>query len=525
MFQIATPAAASSAFATVPTPAPGPAAAPFAALPAPAPAAAPTGDTGGSVVDYLNGLGQASDFGTRSTLAANYGIQNYTGTAAQNLGLLAALRSHSAGATPTQAGSLGAAVGNGNTNALGIPNNINDVMGGSPGAPSPSSPVDLTNLSATNPDLAPLLAAGALGNLNSSQIAGLSAVLSASKSAQDNYTSLGNDLTTAVASEGGESSDLQTALNAAGVPQAQSQLNDLNTTVANLQGQLSAFDAETDQGNNNLTQQAIPEGLIQGQQAAYQAQRALTRSSMSAQLSAEAALVQAYQGNIDSATKLATQAVDTKYSAIQNQISVLQTQLGIAKDNLTGAQSSQANVINELLSMQSDQLKTEQATQTQIQTLAITAASNGAPLSVVRAIQASSDPVSAATAAGTYANKDSTIATGGGSSGTFTSTQLNKGAANSGVSISDFKGLDADTQNYFINTYDSSQLEKDIAAMGTSGGKTAQQIADDVSTSNLPDGAKTVIYTRVGAQPDSGNSGGSGFLGSAWDGIKNFLGI
>lgn len=523
MFQV-TPQVASTAFANVPAPAPGPAAAPFAPLPA-APAA-PATDTGGSVVDYLSGLGQPSDFTSRIKLAANYGIQNYTGTAAQNLGLLAALRSHSAGATPSQAGTLGAAVGNGQTNSLGIPTNINDVMGGSPGAPNSQTPVDLSSLAQTNPDLAPLLASGALGSLTGSQIAGLSSVLSASKAASDKYDALGSDLTTAMGSLGGESGDLQTALNAAGVPQATAQLNDLNTTVANLQGQLSAFDAETDQGNNNLTQQQIPEGLIQGQQAAYQAQRALTRSSMSAQLSAEAALVQAYQGNIDSATKLATQAVDTKYTAIQNQISVLQTQLGLAKDNLTGAQSSQANVINELLSLQSEQLKTQQDNQTKIQTLAITAASNGAPLSIVRQIQSSTDPVAAASIGSQYVGtKTAQGPQDSNTTNTFTTTQLNKGAANSGVSISDFKGLDSDSQNYFINTYGSSQLEKDIAAMGTAGGKTAQQIADDVSSSNLPDGAKKTIYTRIGAQPDSGDNSGGGFFSNAWDGIKSFLGI
>lgn len=492
--------------------------------PTPTPPASSSTDTGGSVVDYLSGLGHDSSFGARSTLAANYGIQNYTGTAAQNLGLLAALRSHSAGATPSQAGSLGAAVGNGQTNPLGIPTNINTIMGGSPGAPNPQTPVDLTALSKSNPDLAPLLASGALGSLTASQVAGLTAVLGATKTAQNSYDSLGKDLTTAMTSLGGEPADLQTALDAAGIPQAQKQLSDLNVTVANLKGQLDAFDAETQQGTQNLTQQAIPEGLIQGQQAEYANQRALTRSSLSAQLSAEAALMQAYQGNVDSATKLATQAVDTKYSALQNQIQVLQTQLGLSKDTLTGAQSSQANVIKELLDLQSEQLTKQQDTQTKIQTLAITAASNGAPLNVVRQIQASTDPVAAAGIGSEWVgSKSAQGPQGAGSTNTFTTTQLNKGAANSGISISDFKGLDADSQNYFINTFGSSQLEKDIAAMGTSSGKTPQQIADAVASSNLPDGAKKIIYTRIGVQPGAGGSGG--FFSDTWNDIKGFLGI
>lgn len=52
-----------------------------------------SGYTGPSIVDYLDSIGQASDFGTRATLAKQYGIQNYTGTAEQNTQLLNTLRS------------------------------------------------------------------------------------------------------------------------------------------------------------------------------------------------------------------------------------------------------------------------------------------------------------------------------------------------------------------------------------------------------------------------------------------------
>lgn len=51
--------------------------------------------TGGSVVDYLSSSGQASDFSSRSKLAAQNGISGYTGTAEQNTQLLNKLRSSS----------------------------------------------------------------------------------------------------------------------------------------------------------------------------------------------------------------------------------------------------------------------------------------------------------------------------------------------------------------------------------------------------------------------------------------------
>jgi hypothetical protein len=47
---------------------------------------------GVSVVDYLKSAGQASDYNSRATLAAKYGITGYSGTAAQNTQLLNLLR-------------------------------------------------------------------------------------------------------------------------------------------------------------------------------------------------------------------------------------------------------------------------------------------------------------------------------------------------------------------------------------------------------------------------------------------------
>lgn len=50
------------------------------------------GYTGGSIVDYLNSIGMDSSFSSRKRYAAQYGISNYSGTAAQNTALLNAMR-------------------------------------------------------------------------------------------------------------------------------------------------------------------------------------------------------------------------------------------------------------------------------------------------------------------------------------------------------------------------------------------------------------------------------------------------
>lgn len=48
--------------------------------------------TGNSIVDYLNSIGKPSDFASRKKYAAEHGISNYVGTAAQNLKLLQLMR-------------------------------------------------------------------------------------------------------------------------------------------------------------------------------------------------------------------------------------------------------------------------------------------------------------------------------------------------------------------------------------------------------------------------------------------------
>lgn len=49
---------------------------------------------GGSIVNYLAASGQKSDFASRSKMAADYGIQNYKGTAEQNTQLLNKLKAN-----------------------------------------------------------------------------------------------------------------------------------------------------------------------------------------------------------------------------------------------------------------------------------------------------------------------------------------------------------------------------------------------------------------------------------------------
>lgn len=78
-----------------------------------------TGTTyqGSSIVDYLKSVGQGSDFGSRTQLAKQYGIANYSGSAQQNTQLLNAIRSGSktAGSSPASSAMAGMDSGSGSS--------------------------------------------------------------------------------------------------------------------------------------------------------------------------------------------------------------------------------------------------------------------------------------------------------------------------------------------------------------------------------------------------------------------------
>ena len=56
-----------------------------------------TNYTGNSIVDYLASIGQGNSYAERARLAAQYGMQNYQGSAQQNTQLLGMLRNANTG--------------------------------------------------------------------------------------------------------------------------------------------------------------------------------------------------------------------------------------------------------------------------------------------------------------------------------------------------------------------------------------------------------------------------------------------
>lgn len=434
-----------------------------------------------------------------------------------------------AGATPNQAAAITQAVQTGNTNKVGVPSNIRDILGvGNAIIPTPTTPIPATALS-QNSDIQSILSSALKGNDPSSTIAGLLSLYGASSAEQDKVNSLNDTLTKLITASGGQASDIQSALTAQGVPESQQQLSQLNLDVARQKGALDAFDAETARGLDNITKQPITAGAVGNEQAKYQRDRDLTKLAMTAELNANVALAQAYQGNIDLGTKLAQQAVDLKYAPILNQIDVVKQQLSAAQSTLSSADSKRATIITGLINLQQDQITQQKAEDSKKEALVVQAAANGAPLSVINSMRAAADSVSAAQVGSTWikGNLESTS----GSGGALSNSDISTGAAKAGVSIDSFKALNQDVQNFFANNTKGVTAYNGLLDDLHQGNVSLADAQDQINTSvTLSQPVKDYLLQQLQAAAPQGGGGGfwggvGSFFGGAWDAVKNTIGL
>lgn len=149
---------------------------------------------------------------------------------------------------------------------------------------------------------------------------------------------------------------------------------------------------------------------------------------------------------------LAKTIVDDKISA---ETEDLKTQL----DGLKFFYSQNYNTLNDaqktLLQQQTAQVEQELSDKKElisnISSVQLEAAQNGAPASVIMAIGKATDTTQAIASAGKYIGLYDRMKANGGGGVSFSNTQIANGAANAGVPLSTFQGFDKDTQNFFIN--------------------------------------------------------------------------
>lgn len=172
-----------------------------------------------------------------------------------------------------------------------------------------------------------------------------------------------------------------------------------------------------------------------------------------------------------------------------------------------------------------------------IANIQLAAAKNGAPYSVISAIGKQTDLSSAIVTAGSYLDENSGSgaigANGGfgkvgsitpsGNTQLFTAAQLETGAAQAHMNVSEFNDLNNDVKNFWIrNSTDAGKIYDAIqTAVASKDPQAIQEIRDSIMASTAPDSIKNYFLGMIDEQT-GGTAAESG--GGLWNTVKSFFG-
>lgn len=334
----------------------------------------------------------------------------------------------------------------------------------------------------------------------------------------------------------GKTAAQQAAESKAGVPDLTKQLTDVTSQITSLQSEANAIPLKVQEDAIGRGETVAGVAPIQTSLLRQNSIKALGLASIASTL----------QGNLTLAQHQADKAVALEFDPLQSELDYLKEALTLNASDMSEEDKKQATILSAKLQDRQDALTQQKTDRTTVLGYVLQAGQAGAPASLLSKAQ-TLDPAAAIALLQPYL-KDKPISVGSGSSlvdpitgkviyqgaggGTkiFTQTQLNNGAANAGLPLTDFGKLDNDTQNYFINTFGGSQLEKDVNAVKsgglTSSGSNKQEVISNIQGSNVPQTAKAIILQALGvnaasAATDVSGAGGTG--GGFWNNIFNFV--
>lgn len=250
------------------------------------------------------------------------------------------------------------------------------------------------------------------------------------------------------------------------VNEAQKELSDINATIKRKE---LAYRRSVER-----IQEENPTGqLAEGQRLAIEKlDREWAREAADLSLIAEVKL-----GNFNAAKGIIDEKVDAETEDLQTRLAELSLFYSQNYNKLTDLQKTQ---LQQETAIVSDELETVRAREAQIGALQLEAARNGAPTATILAIGKATDVTTAISAAGSYIEKKET---GGSGSAAFSKTQVAKGAAAAGMTLDEFKLLDEDTQNFYINSFGDAQSMVEEAF---DGGSTLEEVKQAIAEAGLP---------------------------------------
>jgi len=220
---------------------------------------------------------------------------------------------------------------------------------------------------------------------------------------QQAANSISNQILSLIPNLQGESAALTQEQTNRNVPQLQQQLLDYNNQIIQKQAELAQDNVSLLAGQNNIQKQAIPMPFIVGSQNQMAKDAEITRALKMSEIGVIAAQAQAAQGNLSLALSQSQAAVDQKFQPYREAISLYQQQLQAIQPLLEGEQRQQAAQQQLLSQVYLKELDRQQANDQDMTNMIVTAASQGAPQSLISKAQLQSTPEGVASVLGAYA--------------------------------------------------------------------------------------------------------------------------
>lgn len=170
----------------------------------------------------------------------------------------------------------------------------------------------------------------------------------------------------------GEGQATTNAENQVGIPQ-------INKDLMELQNQARQKNLEYQQAFNNVEGQKVPLGVVVGQQAQLQRQQAIDIAIANSNIQAKQGQLSLAQDSVDRAIKAQFEPI---YARIETQKMILQQNY----ENLSSAQKKLADAKAIQLDLKREQLKEQENTVKDINSIRLEAVKNGAPNSVISAL-------------------------------------------------------------------------------------------------------------------------------------------
>jgi hypothetical protein len=207
-------------------------------------------------------------------------------------------------------------------------------------------------------------------------------------SAEAKNKDLGTKLLDTVSKIGGKSAALATKQNELGVNAYQTQLNDINNQIQQLQksSQITKL---------NAMGQPIAQEEINKQTADEDRRYAVKALGLSS-------IAQTLQGNLSTASDLAQRAIDAEYGGYESQLKYLETAINLNKDTMTSAEKKRAEELQLYIENQKTAIDSAKEEKKNIYGVMTEAAKNGADSVTLNKILGAKTAADAVTLAGNY---------------------------------------------------------------------------------------------------------------------------